>query len=571
MNWSAVRWFLFAAAPVVAVHVIALGPAGRRAATVGEASTTAAAFAQARLDGSQFALPWVDRLAVNQLAALDVLTGGLRGGTVLDGARAVSLAASLLTCLLLWVVARRLGFRPPAAAAAVALAGMPAALVSLHGAVDAGVLAALWLTVAAAIPGGNLPLRLLASAAAVLTAPLAAVGLLAFTAYLVVTGVVFLAWRPALRLVVTVLLVDAAVLVAVLATGERPLAVLGDAAVPASTLLAVAGIGFAVTVAVWWRQPWLRPVAVGAAAMLGCALVAGPAAGTALLIALPAVAVLAASLLDREPGRTSRRQAIAVTVGLSLALVLAAAPLAVAAGRDAGSQREALAAWIVGELDQGTIVAVDELGWAQLVHDGVPADQLVAAGPLAATAPPPEALLAPVDRPGHRTGWEPVGASVLLAATDAGPGDAPVEVGRQVDDPAEANAQAEADRADRARFGAALAGNPALTLSGDAAGQLRAGDVDTRLMTALATFASTHRVTVDRFVAAPLDGTGQPRRTVAITAIDGREVTAPGVADLAHNWFTAQLPPYRPLSVRLVTDALLVRYAAPAPLGLLAR
>ena len=165
MNWSTVRWFLLAAAAVVAVHVVALGPAGRRSATVGEASTAAAAFAQARLDGSQFAVPWVDRLAVNQLAALDVLTGGLRGGTVLDGARAVSLAASLLTCLLLWVVARRLGFRPPAAAAAVALAGMPAALVSLHGAGDAGVLAALWLTVAAGMPGGDLPPRLLAAPA----------------------------------------------------------------------------------------------------------------------------------------------------------------------------------------------------------------------------------------------------------------------------------------------------------------------------------------------------------------------------------------------------------------------
>ena len=571
MNWSTVRWFLLAAAAVVAVHVVALGPAGRRSATVGEASTAAAAFAQARLDGSQFAVPWVDRLAVNQLAALDVLTGGLRGGTVLDGARAVSLAASLLTCLLLWVVARRLGFRPPAAAAAVALAGMPAALVSLHGAVDAGVLAALWLTVAAAIPGGNLPLRLLAATAAVLTAPLAAVGLLVFITYLVVTGVVFLAWRPALRLVVTVVLVDTAVLVAVLATGERSLAVLGDAAVPASTLLAVAGVGFAVTVAVWWLQPWLRPVAVGAAAMLGCALVPGPAAGTALLIALPAAGGVGAGLFAREARPPAPLPTVAGAARRSFASCCCALRSPVTRSPDAGSQREALAAWIVDELDQGTIVAVDELGWAQLVHDGVPAGQLVAAGPLAATAPPPEALLAPVDRPGHRTGWEPAGASVPLAATDAGPGDAPVEVGRQVHDPVAANAQAEADRADRARFGAAMAGNPALALGTEAAGQLRTGDVDTRLMTVLATFASTHRVTVDRFLAAPLDGAGQPRRTAAITAIDGREVIAPDVADLAHNWFTAQLPPYRPLSVRLVTDALLVRYAAPAPLGLLAR
>jgi len=152
----------------------------------------------------------------------------------------------------------------------------------------------------------------------------------------------------------------------------------------------------------------------------------------------------------------------------------------------------------------------------------------------------------------------------------AGPGDVPAEVRRPVVDPDAAARAAELDAADRARVGRLLAANDALALSPVADRQLREGSVDARLIIVLAGLASVHRLEVAEFPAVPVEPADVPRRIVRITAVDARAVTDPPVTTLTRQWLQAQLPPYRPLAIERSGDSLLIRYAAPTPLGLLA-
>ncbi|HEY0637581.1 MAG TPA: hypothetical protein VGD67_08025, partial [Pseudonocardiaceae bacterium] len=229
---------------------------------------------------------------------------------------------------------------------------------------------------------------------------------------------------------------------------------------------------------------------------------------------------------------------------------------------------EPLAGWIGDNLDPATVLVVDELTRAQLVRDGVDQGRLRPAG----GERPPEALVVTTTRPtrGHPPA-PPPGTSVPLATVDRGPGDARAEVRRPVTDLAATDTARTLDRDDRRRVGGLLAGNPSLTLSDAARAALESGAVDSRLITVLAGFSSAHRLGISEFVTVPAEPSDAPLRGVLITAVDGRPVTEPGAADLARQWLGAQLPPYRPLSVRRAGSALLVRYSLPGPLGLLGR
>ncbi len=162
-------------------------------------------------------------------------------------------------------------------------------------------------------------------------------------------------------------------------------------------------------------------------------------------------------------------------------------------------------------------------------------------------------------------------ASFRLATVDAGPGGAHTEVWRPVTDVEATRTAAELDRDDRARIGAMLATNPFLTLSPQARRELAGGAVDARLITVLAGFASMHQLEIAEFAPASVEPEDAPLRTVLITVVDGRPVTEPDAANLTERWLAAQLPPYRPLLVQDADGALLVRFATPAPLGLLGR
>ena len=571
------RWLVAATVTALAAHLVAAGPFGRRTATAGEATTAAVSVALARLGGPPHAIRLPDLPAGYQLAVLSVLVAPLRGGTVMDTARASALAVGLIGVLLLWPVGQRMGLRPAAIAAGMVALGVPVVLAGLHSAVDAGALAALWLTAAATIRGVDRRQRLAVAGllvlAAVATAPLAAVPALVLLAQLAYAGTIGPGWDQERRAGVTVQLVMVAAGVAVLATGRRPLAVLGDSAVPESAVYGVVAAGFVLAVLALVYLPWAHSIAMAALATVVCAMLAGPATTTATMLVLPLLAVLLAALLDEVANRSQGavwRPLLAGLVALAVitALALPAVPAALRAGRlwPAG---DALARWITTELEPGTTLAVDDLAWAQLVRDGVPAGRLhPVGGALDAGPPPPDALVVRSERPGRAAAEPPVG-SVLLAAVPDGPGEVPAEVRRPATD-AEATTRAAAlDLANRVRVGGLLAGNAALTLSPAARGQLLEGAVDARLILVLASFASAHRLAIDEFPAVPVEPSDAPRRSARITAVDGRPAADQDATALTRQWLQAQLPPYRPLAVADDGDSLFVRYSAPAPLGLL--
>jgi len=173
----------------------------------------------------------------------------------------------------------------------------------------------------------------------------------------------------------------------------------------------------------------------------------------------------------------------------------------------------------------------------------------------------------------------PLGASVLVTSRSAGgtlasryapaliasfgSGGTRVEV-RAVE-PGGVSAYRAALRADIAARGAAgsqLLRNPRIRFTGPGAAQLRASEVDTRLLATLATLASQYSFRVTAFGdAAP----GAPLlfREVTITGIN-RSLPA------ALAMVRAQNPPYLPARIAIAGQTgLSIEFAAPSPLGLL--
>jgi hypothetical protein len=102
--------------------------------------------------------------------------------------------------------------------------------------------------------------------------------------------------------------------------------------------------------------------------------------------------------------------------------------------------------------------------------------------------------------------------------------------------------------------GGALAANPRIEAPPAAISQLRAGEVDERLTTVLATLAGAHRLEVGAFVTMPgEDVAGAPLRTVELAGIDGRPIAAgdPAVVEVVA-FLGNQFPEFRPHQVSLV-------------------
>ncbi|HEY7144631.1 MAG TPA: hypothetical protein VH637_10310, partial [Streptosporangiaceae bacterium] len=119
-----------------------------------------------------------------------------------------------------------------------------------------------------------------------------------------------------------------------------------------------------------------------------------------------------------------------------------------------------------------------------------------------------------------------------------------------------------ADLAARRAAGSQLLQNPHIRFTGPGAAQLRAGEVDTRLLATLAVLASQYSFRVTAFGdAAP--GAPVLLRQVAIAGV-GRGLPA------ALAMVRAQNPPYLPAHAAVAgQDGLSVEFAAPSPLGLL--
>jgi hypothetical protein len=125
-----------------------------------------------------------------------------------------------------------------------------------------------------------------------------------------------------------------------------------------------------------------------------------------------------------------------------------------------------------------------------------------------------------------------------------------------------------ADLAARKAGGVQLLQSRRIQVSPQCAGQLRAGEVDTRLLVALAALASLQPLRVVAFgEASPRERVPlaeAPLREVTITSADGRGLAA--VLAMVR----AQRAPFQPMHVTAVGQAgLLIEFAAPSPIGLL--
>ena len=223
----------------------------------------------------------------------------------------------------------------------------------------------------------------------------------------------------------------------------------------------------------------------------------------------------------------------------------------------AGAQAQA-AAWIAAQLSGNAIVACYPGMCAALQEQGVAAGRLMplrsaAASPRGAevlvTSPPVSSQLAGRYAPALIASFGSGGNRVEVRAVE--PGGAPAY-----------RAALRADLAARRAAGSQLLRNSHIRFTGPGAAQLRAGEVDARLLATLAALASQYsfRVTAlgDASPGAPV-----LFREVAITGIGRGLPTALAMV-------RAQNPPYLPAHAAVVGQTgLSIEFAAPSPLGLL--
>lgn len=558
---------MLAAAASVAAHVAVGLRLDRLVATAGEARLAAAAYAVRRPELGAVPLPLADAFAARQLAGLAMLLP-LRGVSVLDAARITALVLGLGSVLLLWPVLRQLGAGPVWTAVALALVGVTPPVVVLHAGVTAAAPAACWLAAAAALvvrTRGRPVLAVVAAVLAVLTAPLVAAGLLALAAHVVAVRFVGRRLAPAPRRALVAGLALAAVGVAAAAAGNGPLAGVGGPVVGPVTVAVVAAAGLAVGAVVAARHPVLRPLLGPAALLLAVAVVPGAGRAAALLLVLPLLAVALAVVAEAGTAPLPRpvRVAVAAVPAAALAVALVAGPVVAAGARPPSPT--GLAAWAATELRPDAVLRADPLDRAELLADGVAAGRL---RDLDGPALPGE-LLVLTRRPttgAAAAAGPPCAAVTTLASMTHGTGGAPTTVCPA--DPV-APATAAAEQAGRARFGSALARNPALTLEPAAAAALEAGLVDPRVVLVLADLASPRRLAIADFPVAPYEPPDALRRRVLLTAVDGMPASG-DPQPLVRTWLTRQLPPFVPSAIEATGPALLIVYPAPAPTGLLA-
>jgi hypothetical protein len=278
--------------------------------------------------------------------------------------------------------------------------------------------------------------------------------------------------------------------------------------------------------------------------------------------------------------RARRRQAVAVVAAVAVVTVAALAFSGVFAGTAAPAARAraastpspvkavprrtaapqpsaaqtAAAAWIAGELSSDAIIACDPAMCAVLQAQGVSASRLM---PLAPGSPGPHGATVVVTSSSAAEAYAPA----VIASF--GSGAAQIDV--RATEPGGAAAYRTALRADlaaRMSAGGQLLRNNRIRFTAQDAAQLRAGEVDARLLATLAALSSQYSFSVIAF--------GDACPGVAVLY---REVTISGaIKNLtsALALVKAQLPPYLPAHVALVPPAgLSIEFGAPSPLGLL--
>ncbi len=234
------------------------------------------------------------------------------------------------------------------------------------------------------------------------------------------------------------------------------------------------------------------------------------------------------------------------------------------------------AAWITGQVGSHEVIACDPAACAALRAHGVAAGRLRPVLPATTSLSAADVIVASASirsRFGRRLSQDY--APALLASFGSGAS----RIDIRASFPGGMAAYSSALRADfaaRQSAGSQLLDSRRIMVSPQGARQLKAGEVDTRLLVMLAALASLQPLRVVAFGGAP-PGVQAPSanltlRQVIITSADGRGGAAALAAVLA--MVRAQRAPYRPALASIVDSAggqaeLLIEFAAPSPLGLL--
>lgn len=567
-----------------------------------------------------------------QLAGWFELTGALsRHDSAVLAGREFMLVAALASAVLLWMLARRLGFSRPAAAATVVLFGVSPLAVQFHRSVYLDNIATPWLLAAFVL--ALAPRRqLLAYAGA--GAAFAVAVLSKETTALFLPFLAWQMWRGAARSTRRYSLSVAAAVFVLVTSGYLLLAAVKGELLPGAGRSSLwSGVFFqlfgrassgslfdptslsAATFHQWWA---LDPVFIAAAPV--AALVAlrdrrlWPLATAFLFLvvfmlrpgylpvpyviallplgALLVVGAVQASLraYRSRRSRTRRRVGVAVTVVATALLIGVAAPLWFVQLRgqlraDLDQPMADATAWIEQNVPRDSRLVVDDSMWVDLVRAGFDRDDVV--WYYKVDTDPAVEELAPdgwtdydyvVSTNSLRTFPDgfPIVAQAMANSTPVavfGSGDQQVQVLR-VDPAGEAAAQAalQAQQAARQAAGAQLAQNPQLDLAGPARDLVSGGRLDGRAMSTLSVAAAAvGPLTVSDVPPVPgEDDTVLPRRQVLITAAGGVSLAAdPATARRVADRFDTQGGSFAPASTRMTPGGLLVTWSLPTVDGVL--
>jgi hypothetical protein len=241
----------------------------------------------------------------------------------------------------------------------------------------------------------------------------------------------------------------------------------------------------------------------------------------------------------------------------------------------AAASRTAAAAWMARQVAPAAIVACDPQMCAVLQSNGIPAARLLVfragnAGPLDSDVIVSTAAV----REEFGSRLTSVYAPVALATFGSGSAQVAVRV-VAADGSAAYLRSLHADVTARRAAGALLLRNPHVRVSPAGRRELAAGQVDTRLLSAIGTLATPYHVDIIGF-GAPAAGAsrGVPLRSADISPAPARRGRAGATLDAVKKFLLAQQAPFRPTQVTTVRLAsgqtlLHVEFTAPSPLGLL--
>jgi len=291
-----------------------------------------------------------------------------------------------------------------------------------------------------------------------------------------------------------------------------------------------------------------------------------------------------------QPGKTSSRRfrlvALAALALAAVAGVLAARAVmrpASSAGtasapspallRQEAATRNQAASWVAQQVSPAVTVACDPVMCATLAAHGFPAGSLLTLGP---TSPPPTKSAVVVATAAVRGMFGSSLSTALAPAVLASFGSGPAGITVRViapDGAAAYQAALGADQAIRKTNGSALLNNPRITLSGTARTQLAAGQVDSRLLLAVASLATAEPINVVQFGnLGPGADPGLPLRFADLATSDqaAHMATAAYVKSVraALDKLNAQLRPARTVMLPGGQAVLRVEFTAPSPLGL---